>query len=157
MTYWVIFVLASWLAVFLLLRFQGIKEYWPAALISTLVVYVVDIKGVELGAYRFEQAFLINGVPVIYLVTVAALGLIYMRFYPRGHWEQLVYIIFIAGLFLFVEYLMMKVGNFQHNNNWNLLDSYVLDLFGLMIISWLSTRVKVQEPLERRLRKRAKI
>ncbi|MEG6511106.1 CBO0543 family protein [Desulforamulus ruminis] len=156
MTYWVMFVLASWLAVLLLLRFQGIKEYWPAALISALVVYMVDMTGTELGAYRFTQAFLLNGVPVIYLGTVAALGLIYMRFYPRRHWEQLVYVFVIAGLFLFMEYLMMKVGNFHHKN-WNFWNSYFLNLFGLMIISWLSTRLKVQEPLERRLRKRAKI
>lgn len=141
--FWLFFTLVSWALALWLLRGRGLVVYWPAGLVAALVVYVMDSTGTLLGAYAFLNTPLVNGVPILYLISALALGMLTLRFYPRENWQQLAYIGVLAGLFLIPEYLMLQSGNFVHLRGWHLGKSYLLNVFGFIIITWLSTRLGV--------------
>ncbi|ABO49782.1 conserved hypothetical protein [Desulforamulus reducens MI-1] len=141
---WVFFTIFCWLLALILVRQPGIKEYWPSALISLTVVYLVDSTGTYYGAYRFLNTPLINGVPILYLISSLALGMVTLRFYPREHREQLIYIAVLAALFLMAEIILMKTGNFIHLKGWHLGKSYILNILGFIIITWISTRFGIR-------------
>ena len=134
---WIIFFLIAMASAFLLTKFKNLKSLWPMGVATILFLYIIDSTFISLGAYGYHGTmFLLNNIPIFYLLSGFPGGILLAYFYPSTKKFQLPYILLAALLFLLLEIIMNWFG-YIHYINWNILRSYILDVGAFMSLLWL--------------------
>lgn len=125
------------LTALLLVPLKHWPKLFPAGIASLLIILCIDDTLTSLRAFRFvHDGLYIFRLPLTYWLSYFFGGILFAYFRPEGKWKRVVYILGFALFLLFLEYIMMMVGYFEHIN-WNLLKSYALNIFGFVITLWV--------------------
>lgn len=134
---WTIFAAIIWLFILLFLR-SDVKRLWTVAFWTILVGYLLSIDFLEKELYLFGKSYyLVEGIPLGYLIGLAGVGIIMIRFLPEEKIWQLPYLIFFSILFTGIEYLALEQGYLLYLN-WSLYNSFLYKLLAFISIAWLS-------------------
>jgi len=135
---WIVFFGVAWLTVILLVPWGNWARLWPVGVIGMIVNYGIDVTLIRLGAFRYiHQNPQLQGMPVFYLLSVFAGGLIVANFFPETRWMQFPYIL-LASLVLLIMELFMKWIGYFHHIEWNPIKSFFLNLIAFTLVLWLA-------------------
>ncbi|MBM7854765.1 hypothetical protein JOC37_001143 [Desulfohalotomaculum tongense] len=133
---WVLLMLLSWGLALLLVHRPSINKLWPAGLAAVAVTLILDVNLVELGAFRFKNTLYdFRGVPLFYIISNFANGLLLARFVPTDGVLKPVVTVGLAAVFLALELLAVNLGYFQYLN-WSPLHSLGLNVLGFIAVLW---------------------
>jgi hypothetical protein len=134
---WIIFAAIIWFFILIFLRSE-VKRLWSVAFWGLLVGYLINIVFVENGFYLFKDAYLfVEGIPIGYLIGLAGIGVIMMRFLPEEKIWQLPYLFFFSALLIGIDYLALNLGYLLYQN-WPLYYSFLFKLLSFIALTWLS-------------------
>jgi len=135
---WAVLCFTAWFLMLILVPLRELKRLWPAAIIGMAAVYAVDSTLIGLGAFSYARAGpALSGVPLFYLLSVAAATVPLAYHYPDGARRQAVFVAAAALVFLLVEAAMVALRYFHHLS-WSLWRSYLLDVGGFIVVLWLA-------------------
>lgn len=143
---WIIFALASWIAVLLLVPLHYWKKSWIVGAVGMTVLYFIDSTLVKLGAFRFNyNGSMIFGLPLPYLISYLAGGMAFDYFRPQGsRWRRIGYIFATALFLLVLELIMLYIGAFRYIR-WNIAMSALLNLGGFTILMWFAEWLNLKQ------------
>ncbi len=135
---WIVFAVTVWLLSLFLLRSRGLKIHWTAGAWSLLVGFFMTETLLIRNNIIFSQGiYLFQGIPTAYLVGLAGLGLLMIRFLPAEKAWQLPYLLVITALLTWVEIVLINNGLIIIEQ-WSLYDTFSFKLIALVSITWLS-------------------
>lgn len=134
---WVIFFITSILVSLIFIPFKKVKYYWLAGIISMIMIIAIDSTLIRLGAfsYRYPNS-IIGKIPTLYWLSSFFGGIIVAYYYPKKKPLQFPYILLSSFIFLCMELVMYFLGYFNYHN-WSLINSFILNIFGFIIVIWL--------------------
>lgn len=136
---WIYFFCIAYALPLLLVPHHKYKKYFPIGLVSIIILFIIDSTFIKLGAfsYSFGTPY-ISKLPLLYLLSAIPGGILLVHFFPQKNRRmQLPYILLAAALFLIIELVMLWLKYFNYHD-WSFLNSYILDIFGFIIVIWLS-------------------
>lgn len=134
---WMIYMIVAGLTALLLVPLKYWLKLLPAGVAALLIVLAIDNTLTSLMAFQFvHEGLYFFKLPLTYWISYFFGGILFAYFRPEGKWKRILYIFGAALFLLTLEYIMMMLGYFQHLN-WNLLNSYVLNIFGFVISLWI--------------------
>ena len=130
---------AAIIGIFYLLFLRSeVKRIWSVAFWGLKVGYLVNIVFVSNEFYLFKDAyFSVEGIPISYLIGLAGIGVIMMRFLPEEKIWQLPYLFFFSALLTGIDYSALKLGYLLYQN-WPLYYSFLFKLLSFIALTWLS-------------------
>lgn len=135
---WLIYFIVSAGITLIFVPVRHWLRLWPAGFAGILLLYLIDSTLVGLGAYSYSHGLsILSGLPVLYLLSGYPQGIFLAYFYPEKRFRQLPYVMLMAAGLLVLEIITLFTGDFAHHQ-WNLARSYLLDVFGLTVLSTLS-------------------
>lgn len=140
--YWIVFFITACLLTFIFVPLKEWASLWPAGLITLFLLYAIDSVLISLNAFSYSfPSALLHGLPVFYWLSGFPGGVLLMRLYPSKKLNKLLHLLLSAALFLLLELISLKSGNFEHHH-WNLINSYFLNVFGFTNLIWLFNWLK---------------
>ncbi|MDQ2085568.1 hypothetical protein RBH29_03860 [Herbivorax sp. ANBcel31] len=107
-------------------------------LVGMVIILAIDSALIALGAIKFNFAGLnALGLPLPYWISYIPGGILFAHFYPTVWIQKFLYILFAAVSFVFVEFITIQIGLFQHLN-WNIFNAIILNIGGFTIYSWFT-------------------
>ena len=135
----VLFAIIVWVAVFILLKPQRIKQLLPVAVLSVIVLFGVEVYFKSLGLHKYNNPFLpIAGIPLFHLIWGAGSGIIFVNYIKKEFSQKLIMILFFTILTGVFAYISDMVGNHSNLRGFNDLDHFVLNFFTLSFLIWAS-------------------
>jgi hypothetical protein len=134
---WIFFFIASVLVFLIFTSIKKWKHFWIGGLITMLIIYAIDSTLIRLGAYSLRYPnHLIGELPTLYWLGSYFGGIVLIYYFPERKPLQFPYILLSALLFLCLELIMCFFGYF-YCHNWSPVESFFLDVFGLVVVIWL--------------------
>ena len=113
------------------------RRLWPAGIMGMVIILLIDGILVSLNAFQFiyngPKSY---GLPVPYVVSYFAGGVLFAWYRPDGRWLRLAYVLAAALLLWVLEFIMLRLGLFDHIS-WNLAKAYILNICGFIIFFWM--------------------
>lgn len=135
---WIIFAAIIWLFIILFLR-SFLGRFWSAGFWAILVGYFLNDIFLQNQFYLFEELYYpIEGLPIGYLIGLAGIGIIIVRFLTEEKVWQLPYLILFSALFTVLEHFAVEQGYLIYLN-WSLYYSFFYKLIAFITITWLSS------------------
>lgn len=135
---WLIFDVIAWLTALKLVPSGQWKRLWPIGIIGMLANYAIDSTLVGLGAFDFNfKMGNISGLPAPYWLSYFPGGILFGYYCPEEKRLRFLYVLVAALVLLAAELIMIWFGYFYHIN-WNIIKSYLLNVFGFTALLWLS-------------------
>lgn len=135
---WIIFAAIIWIINLIFIRPSGLKKCWSAGFWSLLMGYFMTEALVIQNDITFnKEMYSIEGIPIAYLVGLAGLGLIIVKFIPGDKFWKLPYLIFLTAVLTWVEIFFIN-NEYLIVNQWSLYYSFFFKLITLISIVWLS-------------------
>jgi len=105
-----------WLIVLTLIPIQRIKQLWLIGVISFVWLFIVNFIFIQLGYFKFYNAFLpIGGVPLFHLIGGAGGGILLMNWMQRNNLYKIVLIFFFSGLLSLSALVHIYYGAMVHS------------------------------------------
>jgi len=119
------------------LRFQ-LGKFWSAGIWALLVGYFLNEIFINNQFYTFQELlYPFQGLPIGYLIGLAGIGIIIMRFLPEEKIWQLPYLILFSLLFTVLEFFAVEQGYLLYFQ-WSIYYSFFYRLIAFITIAWLS-------------------
>ena len=135
---WIIFAAIIWILNVLFIRPYELKKHWSVGAWSLLVGFFITEALVFQDVISFNEGlYVVQGVPIPYLIGVSGLGLIIIRFLPSDKLWKLLYLVFVTGLLTWVEVIFINNG-YLSIQPWSLYYSFFIKFIALVCITWLS-------------------
>lgn len=120
--------LLAWSLVFITVEPFRLRMLWPVGLMGIMVTFAVDATGVSFNLYRFDNTIMeIAGVPLFYMLSNAAFGILIINFFPRKRNLNIPYLMAVTAVFEGLESIFEKFSYFTLLRMPYLLD-WALDL-----------------------------
>lgn len=140
---WVGLLTLLWIGALLIIKKKQWRKLWPAALLGVAVLYIIDSTLIGLGAFRYSGGGVeFSGLPLVYLAAMLGGGPLAVHFYPGTNAAKIIYVLFLSGIFLIAEWIFILTGAMVHEN-WTLLHSYFLNIFGFVAVLWFSEKLRL--------------
>lgn len=137
---WVISFLVSWVLFFILVDRTNLKINMFGGLLSLTLASIVDWGGQHLELYKFYDIIIPwFGCSAFYKFgPIFTMGILFSQCVPRKKWMQAINIFAFAGIFIFLEYLVVltRVAQYIH---WHILASFLLDILTFSALTWFTT------------------
>ena len=112
--------------------------FWKAGFIGVGIMLLADLLGTGYNLYAYPQGILyLGGIPALHIVQTYASSILYLNWLPRRRDLRVAYTILVSALFLVVEAIMHYIGAVVYPS-WNLAYSFILLIFGLSMLGYLS-------------------
>lgn len=135
--HYIIYTAVIWGLVYFLVG-ERFKLIWKVALLGVLLQVAVDYFGTRYNLYLYPRGYVYIGrLPVMQSVNIYGVSLLFFNWLPRSWGKRILYIIYADMLFLAMEALMYSAGGIIFPN-WKLHYSYLLNIAGLLLITYLS-------------------
>ncbi len=134
---YLIYTLIAFAVIFI---FVGKRFYkiWKLGFIGVGIMLLADLLGTGYNYYAYPRGILyLGGIPVLHIFQTYASSILYLNWLPRRQDLRVAYTFFVSALFLVVEAIMYHIGAVIYPN-WNLAYSFILLIFGLSMLSYLS-------------------
>lgn len=139
---WVGLLAILWIGASFFVKKRQWRKLWPAALLGVAVLYLIDSTLIGLGAFRYSGGGVeFGGLPLVYLAGMLGGGPLAVHFYPGTNTARIIYVLLLSGLFLIAEWIFILTGAMVHEN-WTLLHSYFLNIFGFVAVLWFSEKLR---------------
>jgi hypothetical protein len=134
---WIWLFMISVLIFLLAIPFKKWIYYWPAGVVTMIIIYAIDSTLIKLGAFSYYYPnYIIGKLPLFYWVSSFFAGILLVYYFPKRKIMQFPYILLTAFMFLCLE-LIMKYFNYITYHNWSSIYSFFLDISGFIIVIWL--------------------
>ncbi|MFZ5986860.1 MAG: hypothetical protein ACOYWZ_07035 [Bacillota bacterium] len=134
---WFFFFVGLSILSFVLVPKNKWKRLWPAGIIGSVVLYLIDTTLIRLGAFSFAGASpALEGLPIFYFASGFWGAILFINYFPKRNVWTFPYIILSSTLLLILEFFLVLTDNFYYHK-WNLTNSLLLNVFGFTLISWL--------------------
>jgi len=135
----IIWAVALWLLVFIIIPAGRIRQIWPAALLAAVWMFILNYIFVNLGYYQFTRYIVaIGGVPLFHLIGSAAGGLLLINWVGRSSLLKVFIVLVFAGLLNLASTLFMMLGVFKMLNGFNHVLHFSINVAGVSLLLWLS-------------------
>lgn len=135
----VIYFVFTCLFVLIFIKPKRIKELLPVAVLSILILIVVDVYIISLKLYQFNNPLInVIGAPLFHLLWAGAAGIVFINYMKPGFTRKLVLVIFFTVITLTLEFISEKAGVASRLGNYTILHSAILDFGSLVILLWIS-------------------
>lgn len=127
------------LFVIVFIKPSRIRELLPIAVISIIILTIVDIYIISTGLYQFNKPlFGFYGAPLFHLLWAGTAGIVFINYIRPGFSRKLVTIVFFTLITLSLEFIAEKAGVASRSGNYNPIHSALLDFGTLVILLWVS-------------------
>lgn len=134
-----IFAIVTWGFVFIVIKPMRVKELFPVAILSALVLFIGEYLLISLRLFVFNNPLIpIGGIPLFHLIWGAGGGLIGMNYMQKEFARKVVTIITFAIVTLPFEIISTSVGASSMINGFNLFYSFIINISGIVMIVWIS-------------------
>ena len=138
-----------WAAMLLLVPAGRIKQIWPAGLLASIWLFVVNYFSIKAGYYVFTKYVIaIGGVPLInaFLGGFAG-GILLANWLNRSPLSKIVMVLGASGFMSLSEFIFVRLEAFRYG----LLDpvtSFIHSVAMFSIFVWLALAILDEDPLE---------
>lgn len=140
MGWYILFVIDCLLMIILVPKSEW-RRLYPAGLVSVLVLIPIELVFTNLGGFSYMQSIInLHKVPIVYLLCAFPGGVLVAYYYPVKKWLRTPYVLFISATLLLIEIIILQVGYMKHGN-WNIFKSFALDIYGFIVVLWLSEQL----------------
>ncbi len=134
-----IWAVALWGAVFILIPRERIKRLWPVAVISLIMMTLLTYLFVLLGYYHFTKyLILFSGIPPFHVLGGSAGGILLMNWMPRDPLYKLLVVILFSSLFTLAGFLFDLLNVIKFTRGFNHFLDFFVNLAGISFLVWLS-------------------
>lgn len=134
-----IYFILTWLFVLIFIKPKRIKELIPIAVLSVLILTVVDVYIISLNLYQFNNPLVnVLGAPLFHLLWAGAAGIVFVHYMKPGFAKKFVTVIFFTIITLILEFISEKAGVASRLGGYSILHSAFLDFATLVILLWIS-------------------
>jgi len=132
------FCITAWVVSIIFIPWKQWKHLYHAGIITMILIFLIDTTLISLGAFSYSDSiFILHGLPVFYWVSAFPGGALLARFYPKRVLWRFPYVLLTALLFVVMEVIMYLLGYFYYHN-WNVINSFFLDIIGFTVTLWLT-------------------
>lgn len=136
---YILYVIITYGAAFILMKPKRIKEMLPIALIGILVLFLTEEYLITLGLYTFPNAILpIFGIPFFHLLWAGAAAMILMNYMPLDYSRKLLVILAFTLLTMIFEYFPEHHDKAQHLGKYSEIHDSIQDFISLILVVTLS-------------------
>lgn len=144
----IVWAVALWLLVFILIPYDRVKQIWPVAAISFVWMFFLNYLFVRLGYYMFMHKVLaVGGVPIPIPVGGAAGGILLMNWMQRKQLYKILIVLIFAGFLNLASVVFMRFNAFMMLHGFNHFLHYVVNVAGISILVWLSLALVGEEKI----------
>ncbi len=145
---YLVWAVVMWLLVFILVPLNRLRLLWPVAIVSILLLFVMNFTFIQLGYYHFtKNAPAIAGVPLFVLIGGAGGGILLMNWMQRNSFYKMLLVLLFSGLLVLATEALIRSGAFEMQNGFNQTLHYFINVAGLSILVWLSFAVTGEEKI----------
>jgi hypothetical protein len=113
-------------------------KFWSGGIWAILVGYFLNEIFISNQFYTFQELlYQFQGLPIGYLIGLAGVGIIIIRFLPEEKVWQLPYLILFGLIFTALEFFAVEQGYLLYLQ-WSLYYSFFYKLIAFITIAWLS-------------------
>lgn len=135
----VFYLVLTVLFVLIFIKPKRIKELWAIAVLSIIILMVVDICIVSLKLYQFNNPLVnVLGAPLFHLLWAGPAGIVFIYFMKPGFTRKFVTVIFFTIITLILDFIAEKAGVASRLGGYNILHSTLIDFASLVTLLWIS-------------------
>ena len=135
----VFYLILTCLFALLFIKPKRIIELLPVAVLSVIILTIVDVFIIHLNLYQFNKPLVnIFGAPLFHLLWAGAAGIVFVNYMKPGFARKFVTVIFFTIITLILEFISEKAGVASRLGNYNILTSAFLDFATLVMLLWIS-------------------
>lgn len=141
LTTWInpIYAVVTWVAVFILVKPQRIKELLPVGIIAGIILFVVQLILISLSLIQFNKGWImVSGVPLLNPLWGAAAGILLMNYMKEEFSKKFPLLVLFTVIVEIAAYIAIKVGNMSFLGNYNALFDSVINLVMLLLLTQFS-------------------
>ena len=136
---YILYVVITYGAAFILIKPKRIKELLPIAFIGIAVIFLTEEYLITLGLYQFPNAILpIFGIPLFHLLWAGAAAIIFMNYMPQGFMKKLLVILVFTVLTMIFKYFPEHHDVAQHLGMYSEIHDAIQDFISLILVVWIS-------------------
>jgi hypothetical protein len=142
-----IFFVIAWVAVFIVLPLDRIKELRYVALVSIFWMVFVDNISAYLGYYSYEHIlFPIGRASLFQLLGLSAIGFLMINWLDESSLSKLIAVLVVAIALLALQYTYSQLGAFSYGS-FDLMLSFIHSVAALSIFTWASLAIVGEEKI----------
>ena len=141
-----IWAVVLWLLVLILIPLDRIKQLYPIAILSFVLLFALNYTFVQLGYYQFTKFLvLIAGVPPFHVLGGAGGGVLLLNWLPRSPLNKVLYITGFTALLSLSAYVFGLLEVIVFLRGFDHFLDFIVNLAGLSVLVWLSIALVGQE------------
>ncbi|MCL5781127.1 MAG: hypothetical protein M1119_09605 [Firmicutes bacterium] len=142
----IIWAVALWLLVFIIIPMERIRQIWPAAVLAAVWMFILNYIFISLGYYQFTRYIVtIGGVPLFHLIGSAAGGGAIDQLGGEKFLIKVLIVVVFAGLLNLASTLFMMLGAFKMLDGFNHVLHFSINVAGVSLLVWLSLALLGEE------------
>lgn len=136
---WIIIFAVSWVVFFILVDFKEFKLNSMCGVLAIFLQLSVDTNMMEHGLYKIHEPIIdILGSSVFFgLGPVFVIGTLIAQYHPEGRLLRLLNILVLTTLYTIQEVMLINAGVLEYTN-WHVIDSILINVFAMTILSWFA-------------------
>ncbi|MCG8542334.1 MAG: hypothetical protein MJA82_20730 [Clostridia bacterium] len=136
---WIILFFGNWIIFLLLVDWRGLKINIWSGLLAILAATVVDFCNTMHGRYMINRPVIcVLKSSLFFLIgPVFVIGTLFAQYHPKKRWLIILNVLVIFTLYSFVELTLVARGAVEYVK-WNFLDSVLVNISVITMLSWFS-------------------
>ncbi len=136
---WIILFVVSWILLILLVDLKELKKNIWCGLTAVSMQLMVDTNAMTHKLYSVENPVVhISGSSLLFVLgPVFVIGVLLSQFQPMKRWKAVLYVVVLTALYSIQE-LFLTIRKVLIYHNWHFVDSLVVNLSAIIVISWVS-------------------
>jgi hypothetical protein len=132
-----VWAIILWLAIFIVIPLERIKQLLPAAAISFFFIFTVNHFFIVWGYYHFNHVIIsVLGVPLIQAAGAAGGGLLLVNWLTPSPLSKILLAVGGSAYLSLSEYIFRQLGAFVYGNGFNPLLSFIHSLAMFSLLIW---------------------
>lgn len=146
---WIILFAVSWILFFLFANWKKVKFNIWGGLVAALMQICVDTNAISHNFYVINRPGVSFLGSSLFFITgpVLVMGILISQYHPKGRWLRVINVIMFTALYSLQEFLLLKTGALAYNE-WNFIDSLLVNVAAMIVISWFSIVVLEEKGTE---------
>lgn len=136
---WIIIFIVSWILFLLLIDWTELKVNIWSGIMAVVLQLAIDAQAISHSWYKINRGVLwLFGSSLFFVMgPVLVIGVLIAQYHPIKRWMRIVNVFVLAALFSIYELLVLARKALVYTD-WHHLESLVVNLSAMVILSWFS-------------------